>query len=210
MRSLSLKKRVGDLLIVLGSVMDSFFKLSLDDSEFDNINGINIIRNKERTDINDYREIFEAYYKLSDKKIYVRSLDLFIQPFKDWKEGKSSLWWQNYQGVKHNRFINKEKATLETLLLGAGGLFLLIAIHLPSRLVLRRLDHIKTYWNKYSGHFLEQLLAKKEPVGEQSTSLEIFSIETKIFGYVYESLNPESRDENVQKRLLALLKEPKF
>lgn len=202
--------KIGDLLIVLGSVVDSFFKLSLNDSEFDDIDGVKEIREGKHHTIKEYRELFEKYYELSKKKIYIRSMDIFIYPFKDWTSKDSPFWWNGYQQIKHNRFINKEQATLENLLYGMAGLFLLNTIHLPSRQVLRRLNYIKTYWNKLGEGYLESLVIDKEPIGEQSNSLEIFYVETKIFGYVFESLNPESKDDEAQRSLLALLKAPRF
>lgn len=202
--------KIGDLLIVLGSVMDSFFKLSLDDNEFDGTNNIADIRVKERHNMADYRSLFESIYALSTKKIYIRSLDDFICPFEEWGKGKSPLWWDDYQKVKHNRFLNKENATIKTLLYCMAGMFLLNVIHLPTRLVLRRLNLIKTYWNKLGEEYFESLVQKIEPIGDQTDSLEIFFIETNMFGYVYESFNPESKDEQCWKKLLALLKAPKF
>ncbi len=202
--------KIGDLLIVLGSVMDSFFKLSLNDKEFDNINMITELRNKERHDMSDYRNIFENKYHLSIKKVYIRRLDIFCEPFKLWSQNKSPDWWEDHQAVKHNRFINKEKAQLESLLNGMAGLFLLNVIHLPNRLVLRRLNQIKTSWSELGERYMEECICKDEPVGDKSTSLEMFYIETELFGYVYKSLNPESTDDNVCRGLLALLKDPRI
>ena len=137
-------------------------------------------------------------------------MDLYIYPFKEWDNQDSPFWWGNYQQVKHNRFLNKVKATLESLLYCMAGMFLLNAIHLSSRLVLRRLNCIKTQWNTLGEEYFESIVIKKEPVGDQSDSLEMFFVETKIFGYVYESFNPGSKDELCWKKLLALLKAPKF
>jgi hypothetical protein len=52
-----------------------------------------------------------------------------IQPFGGWdviRPGPSLLWWQAYQDVKHNRIINRYKATLENAVNALAGLFLAI------------------------------------------------------------------------------------
>lgn len=202
--------KIANLLINLGSVIDSFFKLSLEDKEFSNIKKIIVLRKKDWHNMVDYRDIFEDNYNLSTKKIYIRYLDEFRKPFEKWSQADKSLeWWKDYQSVKHDRFKNKKKATLGSLLNGMAGLFLLNVIHLPSRLVLNRLDMIKCT-SKLEEDYMEKCIDKNEPIGNKKTQSEKFYVKTELFGYVYKSTNPDSIDDDVYKKLLALFKEPRI
>lgn len=198
--------KIGDALIVLGSVLDSYLKFAITDTSFDFLPNIADIRNKIETNMGDYREIFENYYNLSIKFVYIRPLDKRIQPFTNWAQSRSLQWWEAYQKVKHNRFTNKKEATINNLLDGMAGLFLLHVIHIPSRIVLLRLNLWQNTWGQNYGRiYLEDAFNRKEPVGEPG----VFYLETDLFGYILESSIPDSKEGLIWKNTLALLKEPR-
>lgn len=200
--------KIGDILIVLGSVMDSFFKFSINHSIFDEVTNIQEIRSKSRLDMGDYREVFEKYYTPSNKYVYIRYMEKRIQPFDKWKTNSSLEWWEAYQHVKHDRFSNKKEATIENLLLGMTGFFLLNAIHIPSRIVLARRELWKdSYGNQYGPAFLENLLENNGPI--QSLGGMLY-LETDLFGHILDNGSKEYRDEAEWHKILKLLKEPSY
>jgi len=202
--------KIGDLLIVLGSVIDSFFKLAIRDRMLDEVKNINNIRRKKQLTILDYKRTFASHYNLISKYVYVRPTGGRIQPFKKWTNKKPPDWWQSYQSVKHNRFDNKEKAKLGYLINSLAGLFLLNVIHLATRLTLCRLKLWNTYnARNYAPGYLESLILVKEPLNQRE--FEIFYIETNLFGYILEDeRNKDTTDEKVWNKVLNVLKEPRY
>lgn len=202
--------RLGDILIVLGSVIDSVFKFAL---QYEGLTEtmpdvMKKIRAKDRLDMGDYRQVFQDYYGLSSKHVYIRPLARRIQPFGKWADGRSPDWWDAYQGVKHDKFANKKDAQLRHVLDGLAGFFLLNVIHVPNRIVLARLKLWQNYYGQnYGERYLESLLGDKEPV----SSSELFFVETDLYGYVVESdRREETKQEATWHKVLALLKEPRY
>jgi len=202
--------KIGDLLIVLGSDIDSFLKLAIKDEELDGVENINTIRDKYSPTILDYKETFAKYYEIFPKYIFVRPTEKRIQPFNDWSLKKEPSWWRAIQQIKHNRYENKEMAELGCLINGLAGLFLLNVIHLSSRLILCRLKLWKSYkMREYSPQNLESMIIVKEPLNQRE--FEIFYIETNLFGYILEdNRNEETTDENKWNEVLNLLTEPRY
>lgn len=199
--------KLGNILIILGSVMDSFFKFALNDAIFDNMPIIIDVRRKTETNMGDYRAIFQDFYKLSEKKVYVRLSGNFLQPFKAFEDGKSPEWWQVYQNIKHDRFMNKKEAKLKYVLEAMAGLFLVNVIHIPLRIILVRLRLWESAYNTgWNWDFIaDSILNQKEPIGEH----DIFLLKTDIFGYILEGI-PETKDPETWKKSLSLVKEPLF
>src|SRR3989338_1463223 len=100
--------KLGDILIVLGSVIDSAFKFAIQYEGLDETmpDVMKEIRAADRLDMGDYRKVFEGYYGLSAKHVYIRPLATRIQPFAKWRDGTSPDWWEAYQQVKHKKFEN--------------------------------------------------------------------------------------------------------
>lgn len=199
--------KIGDILIVLGSVIDSFLKLSIKDKALDGAVNIKEIRKQKELNMAHYREVFDNFYNLSSKYVYVRHMEKRIQPFANWSNGRGLKWWNAYQNVKHDRFANKKEATVENLLYGLAGLFLLYIIHLPSRKVTARLKLWKDYHGGgWADSFFETMIVVKEPLPQPH----VFFSETDLFGYILEGQAGETKLENTWHKLLKLLKEPLF
>ena len=178
-----------DLIIRIGSVFDSFLKRAIFCELLDNVDGIGQCREKYNSNriinIKDYQHIFEPFYDLSSKDVY--NLHTFepVTPFSEWVNDVGSLgWWKAYTKLKHDRFVNKEVATLEKTLNALGGLFLLNVLHLETAPNLVDYYIIKS---NYSKQCLKNIVTGKEI----SNGIEPIYAKTKLFGYVF---NSEKRD----------------
>lgn len=200
--------KLGDILIVLGSAIESFFKFAIKDSIFDSTAKIENIRRKKETNIKDYSKVFEDYYDLSKKYVYIRSMGKFIRPFEQWAYNKPLEWWRAYQDVKHDRFVNKKEAKLKYVLEGIAGLFLLSVVHIPIRLILLRLGFLQSEYNdSWNVDFLESsVLNQKEPIKQH----EIFLCKTDMFGYILEAISPDTKDHGIWQKLLAIVRKSRF
>lgn len=49
-----------------------------------------------------------------------------FKPFKDWSNGHSLSWYQDYNAVKHDRFANFPNASLESALNAVGAVFCIL------------------------------------------------------------------------------------
>lgn len=73
----------------------------------------------------DYFELFEAKY-IKNRPVYVRYLNSYIYPFKDWTSSKPDgqpIWWSTYNAIKHDGYNNIKKANLENALNVLAALF---------------------------------------------------------------------------------------
>lgn len=200
--------KLGNILLILGSVLDSFFQVAIEDSYFDSIPKIKNIRSKSKKNITDYRKVFESYYKLSEKYVYIRSMERRIQPFVKWKQNQHLEWWRAYQLVKHNRFKNKKEAKLRHVLDGMAALFLLNVVHIPIRIVLARLRLWESAYNQsWNWNFIaDSVFNNKEPIGEH----DVFLFKTDLFGYILEGTSKETKNPEIWHKLLSLVREPMF
>lgn len=173
---------LGDLLIRIGSISDSFFRRAIYSSVLDNATEIRRYRALDDLKINMrvYRELYEPFYQLSSKKIYELRTFGQLNPFSSWSSNDSPYWWKNYNHVKHDRFKNKKEATLKSVLEALSGLFILNVLHLETMQVLIDYDIINSGLAK---GYLKSVLSKKEPLEE----IETVYAKTKLFGYVFES-----------------------
>ncbi len=194
---------LGRILILLGSMVDSFFKYAIKDLHFNDIPEIDSIERGDDADMRDYEEIFERYYCLSSKKVYVRCKGATIKPFESWSEDNSLEWWKAYQAVKHDKFANKKEAKLKHVLYGMAGFFLLNTIHIPSRIVLLRLGLWKGEWSEgwSPRHLEENVFNHKEPIPVE----EIFSLKTNLFGYILQSTLEHTKMDKAWDNYLGVL-----
>ena len=177
-----------DLIIRVGSVFDSFLKRAIFCESLDDVNHVKECREmyklkkeKKRTkniDIRDYYTIFEQLYDLSSKDVHNLHTFETVTPFSEWIDNYESLeWWDAYNALKHDRFANKEVATLEKTLNALGGLFLLNVLHLETALNLVDYDIIKSNYSKE--------ILKKIVIGEKMCNkIEPIYAKTKLFGYI--------------------------
>jgi hypothetical protein len=178
--------RLGDLLNNVGSIVDSFFNNAIYCDCLDDIQNINKFRQKKERKMRDHRQIFENYYNLSNKEIFVLKNFSKIAPFSNWNENKPLEWWKKYTLIKHDRFENRKQATLKTTLEALGALFLLNVIHLDTRGILIRdgiIPNVSINSTATGGReiFIEMLL-KKEPLD----GFVITYAKSRLFGYVFE------------------------
>ncbi|MCK5494756.1 MAG: hypothetical protein KAJ14_16730 [Candidatus Omnitrophica bacterium] len=194
---------LGDLLIRIGSILDSFLKRAMFSSELDNKDEININYYRSLDDfqinINVYKDIFNPFYQLSTKKIYELRTFEHNTPFSSWGDvnSNSPFWWKNYNKVKHDRFKNKKEATLKATLEALSGLFILYVMHLDTMPVLVDDGTIKSNIAK---DYLKQILLEKEPL-RTVVSPYVYA-KTRIFGYVFKSHDFDF-DESDVKRILS-------
>ena len=186
---------LGDLLIRIGSIFDSFLRRTIFSSVLDNAADIRRYRTLDDYRINMviYNELYEPFYKLSSKKIYeLRTLEE-LYPFLSWKSNNTPYWWKNYNHVKHDRFKNKKEATLETVLEALGGLFIFNVMHLETMPVLVDYDIIKS---TLAQDYLKDILSNKEPL----QVIDTVYAKTKLFGYVFELEGAKTDNKRILSR----------
>ncbi len=149
--------KLANLLLLIGSSIDSFFKCSMTSlrtsmiydylevsdfsgrvgyipEEFKTISNLHeILLRDVKPNMGLYREFFEIFYSLSSKDVYVLRTKEKITPFIEWAEGKSPEWWRVYRDLKHSRFEYRKSATLKNVLDSLAALFLLNIYHIDSR-----------------------------------------------------------------------------
>lgn len=192
---------LANLLNNVGSCIDSFFKNAIYCESLDGFEGIQPIRdNEKKQNMKYYREIFDAKYHLSGKKIFELQSLSPVCPFNKWKENTAPIWWNDYTDIKHDRFRNKESATLNSTLEALGGLFLLFLNHKETMFVLVDRDVIKRGCG--GGHpkeMCKSVISKGEPFQE---ILNQMYAKTSLFGYVFEDKYRQN-DDNEKRRILS-------
>lgn len=184
-----------DLIIRIGSVFDSFLKRAIFCESLNDVDGIDECRKKYKNNkigIVDYHHIFEKYFKLSSQTLYEFSEFEIISPFSKWSGDYDCLeWWGAYTALKHDRFVNKEVATLEATINALGGLFLLNVLYSETGPILVDNGIIKS---SYANEFLKDLVSGKQEIGGK---VPIYA-KTKLFGYVFElEMRPFSNEDKI-------------
>ena len=173
---------LSNILLNIGSIIDSFFKNSLYSPTFDGINNIDSYRQAEKHNMEMYRDIYKSKYNIEKKRIYeIRNFSSIV-PYKNWANNSSLDWWKSYTDIKHNRFKNKEKASLKSTLDALGGLFLALIIHFDTIPTLVDHDLIKS--NNMAKPYFKSLLLEGEPIKEFGAMP--YYAKSTLFGYVYE------------------------
>jgi hypothetical protein len=191
--------KLANLLLLIGSSIDSFFKNALpyslevllseynldnesQNNRIDKLNNYQARLERNNTNIILFKDVFEEIYKLSSKPVYVLSNKEKLEPFIDWETDQPLNWWKVYTNLKHDRIKNRKHCTLGITLNALSALFLLNIYHLESRksLVMRNKDVIRSNMdlNNFS-HFLEER-------GKINTIQPLIA-KTELFGYVYET-----------------------
>jgi len=115
----------------IGSSVDSFFKNAIYCESLNDYPNIDEIRAKDQHTMKTYRDIFETQYMISNKQIFELWNFSSVYPFGDWKNNNVPDWWSRYTDIKHDRFRNKERATLKATIDALAGLFSLFLTWLP-------------------------------------------------------------------------------
>jgi hypothetical protein len=75
--------------------------------------------------IDDYRTIITEYLpEFSSEKVFVPRYGLDFVPWLNWADGKSPIWWQGYNNVKHHRDEHFKDANLQHVLNSMGALLI--------------------------------------------------------------------------------------
>jgi len=184
---------LGDLMLRVGSIVDSFFRNALYSPIMDSADDIKKIRAKgDKINISDCRTIFEPFYQLSSESVHVLRTKGNIRPFSEFASGKSPNWWGAYNNIKHNRFLNKKEATLGATLTALAGLFLLNVLHLETRPLLVDLDIIRA--GDYAKEFVKSVLSERGALD----GLAVVYAKTDVFGYVFALKGKVSDDEKAR------------
>lgn len=175
------------MLLQIGGYVDSAFKEMA--AFFDMVP--NQIEN-----IVDAFAVFETIYKLSKNNggELIAKLDFGdkkMDPFKYFSKKYYSAikWWAAYNDVKHNYSLNYKKATIDNVLEGLAGAFLINVVHYPSQKHLWELGNLSTGMKAGEG-FQEVNLSETNFESYWETAVSDFSflnigvrVETPLFLY---------------------------
>jgi len=133
--------KLSELLIRIGSQIDIFFR------NWDIVQKNNSSKPMDKLRFGNYKTI-NNNINLNDKKIKIIATNEILTPFKDWTKTDPS-WWEAYNHVKHNGFVNKEKGNLFNVIESLSALFLLNCIHDELRIKLIEYGYRKVDLNSY-------------------------------------------------------------
>ena len=75
--------------------------------------------------IDDYRTTITGHLsEFSSEKVYVPRYGLDFSPWLNWVDGRSPIWWQGYNNVKHHRDEHFKDASLQHVLNSMGALLI--------------------------------------------------------------------------------------
>ena len=200
--------KLANQLLLIGSSIESFFKcsiLSLKASEiynyietpnyggkvgytpedFQSISKLNKLLLDERRDMGLYRDIFEDYFHLSNKSVFVLRSKEELIPFYEWSNGKPPQWWITYRNLKHSRFEHRKTANLKIVLAAMAALFLLNLYQENTREYLTNNGVIRSNMNLENSFFKSRT--------PKSFGQPIIA-KTNLFGYIFDSDYPNPWD----------------
>ena len=148
-------EKFGELLTRTGDLVDSFFRLMIDNKSLDGETPVKNLREKilreQKTNpnwfpkIGDFSATFDPIFQLSSVEVeadYGLTYYGKLHPFKDFDK-QSPSWWDPYNKVKHEIFEQIEKkATLENAINALASLFVLNILHKESQRYLIRYTDI--------------------------------------------------------------------
>jgi hypothetical protein len=153
-------EKIAQLLLLTGSTVDSVFYEMRSSSLLPQTAQVLELARKNQPSIDDYREVYEPLFQLSNVEVEARhGLADYgtIKPFEGFSKNESPVWWRAYNEVKHEFFQNIWKGTLHHLVLAPGGLFVLNVLHKDSQQYLLKKGLIQmgdfdkrfVYWHDY-------------------------------------------------------------
>ncbi len=91
--------------------------------------------------IGEYREIITAAIpEIPQSLITIPRFGMELNPWQNWQEDKSPIWWQNHNNVKHQRNEFFHQANLHNVLNSMAGLFLLVLVYYRKVIEGRRIE----------------------------------------------------------------------
>lgn len=191
-------ERFSDLLIRIGSSVDSFFRYMVNSKSFDDQETVKKLRGEIRRkpdwfpNMTDFRKTFEPIYKFSTVEVEaVYGLTFYdkLQPFKDFNK-KTPPWWHAYNKVKHGMFEQlKNSATLENSIEALAGLFVLNVLQKESQKYLIRYTNV-IFAEYMSKSDIERFLSESF-VGVPKNIVSQFTAKTPLFTHIFR------KDKNV-------------
>lgn len=181
----------------VGSSVDSFFKNAIYCESLNDYPKIEEIRTDDQHSMKVYREIFQTRYKISKKQIFELRNYSSICPFRDWSDQRTPDWWRRYTDIKHDRFRNKEQATMKATIDALAGLFSLFITHPEtlSTIIDYNFMHTQLTIDSY-----KPILLQGEPF--ENLGIHRIYIKTGLFGYVFASAK-FSMEDNQKIRILS-------
>ncbi|MGD0177078.1 MAG: hypothetical protein ABSC50_09675 [Candidatus Bathyarchaeia archaeon] len=125
-------ERIAQLLLLVGSTVDSVFFEMRTSPSLDGKNGVDELRQNAEPNIGQYREVYEPIYQLSTVGVLAHhGLTNYgtIKPFDPFLPKQSPPWWNAYNDIKHEYYQNWRKGTLDNLVHALGALFALNILH---------------------------------------------------------------------------------
>ena len=176
--------KLANLLLNIGSLIDSIFRSYLESPTLNSANNIDEIRNDQRKQkINGFQKVYDAVHSFSNRDVYLLSTGEKFIPWSNWQRPDTPpSWWTAYNKVKHDRFRNRTKATLENTLNALSGLLLICVLLKEFRPYLVDIGIIKGtgLYEVLVKHLLEQ----NEPINEEAHPI---IAKSKLFGYIFRS-----------------------
>jgi len=186
--------KLANLLLNICSIIDSIFKYCLKGPAINSAKHIEEIRTKDKKNkllsINDFQKVYNDVYKFSDRNVYLLSTEEKLTPWSKWQNQESPDWWRAYNKIKHNRFENKAKATLEYTLYALSGLFLVCVLLKEFRPNLVDMEIIKG--GSFDKDHLKSVLREDEPIDEAEPII----AQSKLFKYSFVISGLEFRGGN--------------
>ena len=195
-------EKFAELLLRIGSSVDSFFRYMVESESLDNQEKVKKLREKIKNqrkkkpdwspNITDFRKSFNAIFQLSTVEVeadYGLTYYGKLQPFKDFDK-RSPTWWFSYNKLKHEMLEQLEtRATLENTINALAALFVLNILHKESRKYLIRHTNVifAEYMSKYD---LERFLSESF-MGVPKNVASKFIARTPLFTHIFRP------DENV-------------
>ena len=179
--------KLANLLLNIGSIIDSTFRSYLESPTLNTAKDINEIRSDQRKQkITAFQKVYDDVYSFSNRDVYLLSPEEKLIPWSNWQKQDTSLkWWTAYNKVKHDRFKNITEANLENTLNALSGLFLVCVILKEIRPYLVDIGIIKWAQRRVVGlGDLKQLLEEDEPIKDAFNPI---IARSKLFGYIFRS-----------------------
>ncbi len=193
----------------------SFLKAVRHDSSFDQINGIENLREKKNVNITSFHNLLCTELKMNEKKVWSlkqqkrsrvlpnnKRIPIYnsFSPFVYWeKEGSLGKFWRTYNDMKHDLYTKYKHAYFKYILDALSTFFLLLCISIPTRLEL--VDQgfaLSTTRNKNT---IKQALKNFEPIN-RTVNISKAVIQTDFFGYIFdfEPSPQENRNEKFKEK----------
>lgn len=195
-------EKFAELLLRLGSSVDSFFRYMVKSKSLDNQENAKKLREKIEKkrqekpkwspDVTDFRKTFDSIYQLSGVEVeadYGLTYYGKLQPFEDF-DTKSPVWWVSYNKVKHEMLEQLEtRATLGNTINALAALFVLNILHRESRIYLIR--YTNTIFAEYMSKFDLERFMSESFMGVPRNVVSKFTGRTPLFTHIFRP------DENV-------------